>query len=40
MTYRVSIALKGERLSTIVGDNYNLESLEYLEQYGIQVIRI
>jgi len=34
MTYRVSIALKGERLSTILGDNSNLESLEYLEKYG------
>ena len=34
MTYRVSIALKGEKLSTILGDNSNLESLEYLEKYG------
>ena len=34
MSYRVSIALKGERLSTILGDNLNLESLEYLEKYG------
>ena len=34
MTYRVSIALNGERLSTILGDNYNLESLDYLEKYG------
>lgn len=34
MTYRVSIALIGERLSTILGDNSNLESLDYLEKYG------
>ena len=34
MTYRVSIALNGERLSTILGDNSNLESLDYLEKYG------
>lgn len=34
MTYRVSIALKGEKLSTILGNNSNLESLEYLEKYG------
>ena len=34
MTYRVSIALNGEKLSTILGDNSNLESLDYLEKYG------
>lgn len=34
MTFRVSIALNGERLSTILGDNSNLESLDYLEAYG------
>ena len=33
-TFRVSIALNGERLSTILGDNSNLESLQYLEKYG------
>ena len=34
MTFRVSIALTGERLTTILADNANLESLEYLEKYG------
>lgn len=34
MTFRVSIALEGERLSTIVGENSNLESLDYLSAYG------
>lgn len=34
MTYRVSIALNGERLTNILGNNENLESLEYLEKYG------
>lgn len=34
MTFRVSIALTGERLTTVLADNDNLESLEYLEKYG------
>ena len=34
MTFRVSIALTGERLTQILTDNTNLESLEYLEKYG------
>lgn len=34
MTYRVSIALNGERLSTILKENNNFESLDYLEKYG------
>ena len=34
MTFRVSIALTGERLTQILRDNTNLESLEYLEKYG------
>ena len=34
MTFRVSIALTGERLKQILTDNTNLESLEYLEKYG------
>ncbi len=33
-TFRVSLALEGERLSTILGDNENLESLNYMEEYG------
>ena len=40
MTYRVSIALKGERLSTILGTNDNLESLDYLEKYGKKLAEI
>lgn len=34
MTFRVSIALTGERLTQILTDNTNFESLEYLEKYG------
>ncbi|MDE5715358.1 MAG: aminoglycoside phosphotransferase family protein [Anaeroplasmataceae bacterium] len=34
MMFRVSIALEGERLSTIVGENNHLESLDYLDTYG------
>lgn len=37
MTYRVSIALNGERLSTILKENNNFESLEYLEKYGKKI---
>lgn len=33
-SFRVSLALEGERLSTLVGDNENLESLSYMEEYG------
>jgi len=33
MTFMVSIALAGERLSTIVGDNLKNESLEYMEEH-------
>lgn len=33
-TFMVSIAIDGERLSTIVGDNLKSESLEYMEEYG------
>lgn len=40
MSYRVSIALPGERLSTILGDNSNLESIEYLENYGKKLAEI
>ena len=40
MTYRVSIALKGKRLSTILGTNDNLESLDYLEKYGKKLAEI
>ncbi|MBR7177650.1 MAG: aminoglycoside phosphotransferase family protein, partial [Clostridia bacterium] len=34
MTYRVSVALHGERLSTILGDNSDLQSMDYLSSYG------
>ena len=34
MTFRVSLALEGERLSTILGENKNLESMQYMEKYG------
>jgi len=33
-TFMVSIAIDGERLSTIVGENLKSESLEYMEEYG------
>lgn len=33
-TYRVTLALEGERLSTILGDNKNNESLKYMEEFG------
>lgn len=33
-TYRISNFLEGERLSTIVGDNEQLESLEYMYDFG------
>jgi len=34
MTFRVSIALEGEKLSTILGENKNLESMQYMAKYG------
>lgn len=39
-TYRVSLALEGERLSTIVGDNSNMESLNYMKAYGNTLAKI
>ena len=39
-TYRVSLALEGERLSTIVGDNSNRESLNYMKAYGNTLAKI
>ena len=33
-TFMVSIAIDGERLSTIVGENLKSESLEFMEEYG------
>ena len=32
--FSVTLELPGERLSTILGDNDNLDSLSYLEEYG------
>ncbi len=34
MTFRVSLALDGEKLSTILGENKNLESMQYMAKYG------
>lgn len=34
MTFRVSVALEGERLSSILGDNEGLQSMAYMQEYG------
>lgn len=39
-TCRVSLALEGERLSKILGDNNNMESLDYLNVYGYTLAKL
>lgn len=38
--FSVTLELPGERLSTILGDNENMDSLSYLEEYGAALAMI
>lgn len=38
--FSATLELQGERLSTIVGDNQNLESISYLAEYGATLARL
>ena len=38
--FSVTLELSGERLSTIVGDNETLESLAFMEEYGMTLARL